>query len=166
MVAASNTAHAIRNKPSTRSQTIMTPICIDFKRQQVLNPTPLSPTPATCHNRKRKLRCSYWNAALQKMHINIGFSVVRNSLWRKAALRRVNNDIATSIKLRCRKAALSCRFPATFRHPHWGTAEFVIHHIIRKQSSARLRSVTDGRFSFVLDGSTGVAALTAVFLLF
>ena len=39
--------------------------------QQVLNPTPLNPTPATCHKRKRKLRCSFRNAALQKLHCNI-----------------------------------------------------------------------------------------------
>ena len=27
--------------------------------QQVLNPTPLNPTPATCHKRKQKLRCNF-----------------------------------------------------------------------------------------------------------
>ena len=66
--------------------------------QQVLNPTPLNPTPATCHkrnSRKRKLRCSFRNAALQKLHCNIGFS-----------------------------AALSCGFQApTFRHPRFGPAD-------------------------------------------
>ena len=44
--------------------------------QQVLNPTPLNPTPATCHKRKRKLRCRFRNAALQKLHCNIRFSAV------------------------------------------------------------------------------------------
>ena len=47
--------------------------------QQVLNPTPPNPTPATWHKRKRKLHCSFRNAALQKLHCNIGFSAVRMS---------------------------------------------------------------------------------------
>ena len=55
-----------------------------FLHQQVLNPTPLNPTPATCHKRKRKLRCSFRNAALQKLHCNIGFSAVRKSLGPEA----------------------------------------------------------------------------------
>ena len=48
-----------------------------FSFQQVLNLTPLNPTPATCHKRKRKLRSSFRSAALQKLHCNIGFSAVR-----------------------------------------------------------------------------------------
>ena len=28
--------------------------------------------------KKRKLRCNFWNAALQKLHCNIGFSAVRS----------------------------------------------------------------------------------------
>ena len=47
--------------------------------QQVLNPTPLNPTPATCHKRKRKLCCNFRNAALRKLHCRIGFSAVRMS---------------------------------------------------------------------------------------
>ena len=35
--------------------------------------------------RKRKLRCNFWNAALQKLHCNIGFSAVQMSFWPKAA---------------------------------------------------------------------------------
>ena len=89
--------------------------------QQVLNPTPLNPTPATCHKRKRKLRCSFRNAALQKLHCNIGFSAVRKSFGPKAALQQTKNCTATSKKLRCRKVALSCRFPAGFEPPRLGT---------------------------------------------
>ena len=33
--------------------------------------SPPNPTPATCRKRKRKLRCNFRNAALQKLHCNI-----------------------------------------------------------------------------------------------
>ena len=89
--------------------------------QQILNPTPLNPTPATCHKRKRKLRCSSRNAALQKLHCNIGFSAVPKSFGPKAALQETKNCTATSKKLRCRKVALSCRFPAGFKPPRLGS---------------------------------------------
>ena len=89
--------------------------------QQVLNPTPLNPTPATCHKRKRKLRCSFRSAALQKLHCNIGLSAVRKSFGPKAAQQQTKNCTATSKKLRCRKVALSCRFPAAFKPPRLGT---------------------------------------------
>ena len=89
--------------------------------QQVLNPTPLNPAPATCHKRKRKLRCSFLNAALQKLHCNIRFSAVRTSFVPKAALQQTKNCTATSKSLRCRKVALSCRFPAGFKPPRLGT---------------------------------------------
>ena len=89
--------------------------------QEVLNPTPLNPTPATCHMRKRKLRCSFWNAAPQKLHCNIRFSAVRTSFVPKAALQQTRNCTATSKSLRCRKVALSCRFPAGFKPPRLGT---------------------------------------------
>ena len=92
-----------------------------FPYQEVLNPTPLNPTPAACHKRKRKLRCSFWNAALQKLHCNIRFSAVRTSFVPKAALQRTKNCTATSKSLRCRKVALSCRFPAGFKPPRLGT---------------------------------------------
>ena len=91
------------------------------ERQEVLNPTPLNPTPATCHKRKRKLRCSFWNAALQKLHCNIGFSAVRTSFVPKAALQQTKDCTATSKSLRCRKVALSCRFHAGFKPPRLGT---------------------------------------------
>ena len=91
------------------------------ENQQVLNPTPLNPAPATCHKRKRKLRCSFRNAALQKLHCNIGFSAVQKSLGPKAALQQTKNCTATSKKLRCRKVALSCRFPAGVKPPRLGT---------------------------------------------
>ena len=89
--------------------------------QEVLNPTPLNPTPATCHKRKRKLHCNFWNAALQKLHCNIRFSAVRTSFVPKAALQQTKNCTATSKSLRCSKVALSCRFPAGFKPPRLGT---------------------------------------------
>ena len=92
-----------------------------IKFQQVLNPTPLNPTPATCNKRKRKLRCKFWNAALQKLHCNIRFSAVRTSFVPKAALQQTKNCTATSKSLRCKKVALSCRFPAGFKPPRLGT---------------------------------------------
>ena len=84
-------------------------------------PTPLNPTPATCHKRKRKLRCNFRNAALQKLHCNIGFSAMRKSFGPEAALQQTKNCTATSKKLRCKKVALSCRFPAGFKPPRLGT---------------------------------------------
>ena len=92
-----------------------------FSAQQVLNPTPLHPTPATCHKRKRKLHCSFRNAALQKLRCNIRFSAAQKSFLPKAALQQAQNCTATSKKLRCRKVALSCRFPAGFKPPRLGT---------------------------------------------
>ena len=100
----------------TRSKRGIAQLC-----QQVLNPTPLNPTPATCHKRKQKLRCNFRNAALQKLHCNIRFSAVRKSFVPKAALQQAKNCTATSKKLRCRKAAFSCRFPAGFKPPRLGT---------------------------------------------
>ena len=74
--------------------------------------------------RKLKLRCSFRNAALQKLHCNIGFSAMRKSFGPKAALQQTKKCTATSKKLRCRKVALSCRFRApTFRHPRFGPAD-------------------------------------------
>ena len=89
--------------------------------QQVLNLTPLNPTPATCHKRKRKLHCSFRSAALQELHCNVCFSAVRKSFGPKAALQQAKNCTAISKKLRCRKVALSCRFPADFKPPRLGT---------------------------------------------
>ena len=83
-------------------------------------PRPSKPT-ATCHKRKWKLRCSFWNVALQKLHCNICFSAVRKSFVPKAALQQAKNCTATLKKLRCRKVALSCRFPADFKLPRLGT---------------------------------------------
>ena len=100
--------------------------CKVVSNQQVLNLTPLNPTPATCHKRKRKLHCSFRSAALQELHCNIVFSAVRKPFGPKAALQQTKNCTATSKKLHCRKVALSCRFPAdwfwapTFRHPRLG----------------------------------------------
>ena len=92
-----------------------------LQSQQVPNPTPLNPAPATCHKRKRKLCCSFRNSALQKLHCNIRFSAVRKSFGPKDALQQTKNCTATSKKLRCRKVALSCRFPAGFKPPRLGT---------------------------------------------
>ena len=89
--------------------------------QQVLNPAPLNPAPATCHKRKRKLRCSFRNAALQKLHCNTRFSAVPTSFVPEPALQRTKICTATSKSLRCRKVALSCRFPAGFKPPRLGT---------------------------------------------
>ena len=93
------------------------------KYQQVLNPTP-----ATCHKRKRKLHCSFRNAALQKLHCNIGLFCSAEVIWTRSCA-------AANEKLQCNieKAALqesgaflplSCGFQApTFRQPRLGPAE-------------------------------------------
>ena len=97
--------------------------------QQVLNPTPLNPAPATCHKRKRKLRCSFRNAALQKLHCQHCLFCSTEVIWTKSCA-------AANEKLHCNieKAALqesgaflplSWGFQApTFRHPRFGPAEF------------------------------------------
>ena len=98
--------------------------------QEVLNPTPLNPTPATCHKRKRKLRCSLWSAALQKLHCNIRFSAVRTSFVPKAALQQAgkmhcNIEIA-ALQESGAFLPLSCGFQApTFRHPRLGLADLI-----------------------------------------
>ena len=77
--------------------------------QQVLNPTPLNPTPATCHKRKRKLRCSFRNVALQKLHCNIRFSAAWN-FYQKLRCRKRK----TALQLRKSCVAGKWRFPAAF----------------------------------------------------
>ena len=91
--------------------------CKKGSYQQVLSPTPLNPTPATCHKRKSKLRCNFQKVALQKLHCNIRFSAARMSFLPNAALQQMKNCIATLQMLRCSKVALSCRCPADFRLP-------------------------------------------------
>ena len=75
-----------------------------------LDPTPLNPTPAIYHKRKRKLRCSFRNAALQQLHCNIGFSAMRKSFGPKTALQETKNCSATSKSCVTGK----WRFPAAF----------------------------------------------------
>ena len=77
--------------------------------QQVLNPTPSKPHACNMPQAKQKLRCNFRNAALQKLHCNIGFSAVRMSIWPKAALQQAKNCSATLKKMRCK-----WRFPAAF----------------------------------------------------
>ena len=80
-------------------------------------PHPSKPHPRKCHKRKRKLRCNFRHAALQKLHFNIGFSAVRKSFGPEAALQQTKKCTATSKKLRCSKVAISSRFPADFWLP-------------------------------------------------
>ena len=55
----------------------------------------------------------------------------------KAAPQRTKNCTATLKKLRCRKVALSCRFPApTFRHPRLGLAEGTSEGVGRESAGA------------------------------
>ena len=103
-----------------------------------LNPTPLNPTPATCHKRKRKLRCNFWNAALQKV-------ALQHWLFCSAEVILTKSGAAASEKLHCNfgKAALqesgaflplSCGFQApTFRHPRLGPADRIDLKVFRGQ---------------------------------
>ena len=98
------------------------------KDQQVLNPTPLNPAPATCHKRKRKLRCNFRKVALQKLHCNIWFSAVRTSFWAKTALPQAKGLHCNIEKNALQESGaflpLFCGFQApTFRHPRLGPAE-------------------------------------------
>ena len=95
---------------------------------EVLNPTPLSPTPATCDKRKQKLRCNFQNIALQKLHCNIRFPAVRKSLLPEATLQQAKNCNATLKKAALQESGaflpLSCGFQAhTFRLPCLGSAD-------------------------------------------
>ena len=90
--------------------------------QQVLNPTPLNPTPTTCHKRnfkfqKQKLSCNFRKVALQKLHCNIPFSAVRTSFLPKAALQQTKSCAAKLKRLRCKKVALSLPLSCGFQAP-------------------------------------------------
>ena len=90
------------------------------KLQQVLNPTPLNPTPATCHKRKRKLRCRFSECCAAETALQHWLFCSAEVIWTKSCA-------ATNEKLHCNieKAALqesgaflplSCGFQApTFR---------------------------------------------------
>ena len=93
-------------------------------------PDPSKPHPCNMPQAKRKLHCSFRSAALQELHCNIVFSAMRKSFGPKAALQQTKNCTATSKKLRCRKVALSCRFPAAFKPPRLGThvSDLLIAH--------------------------------------
>ena len=90
--------------------------------QQVLNPTPLNPAPATCHKRKRKLRCSFRECCAAETALQHWLFCSEEVIWTKSCA-------AANEKLHCNiaKAALqesgaflplSCGFQApTFRHP-------------------------------------------------
>ena len=95
--------------------------------QQVLNPTPLNPTPATCHKRKRKLRfgmlrCRSCTATLAFLQCGCHFD-------QKAALqcskRKLQCDFEkTALQQSGAFLPLSCGFQApTFRHIRLGPAE-------------------------------------------
>ena len=93
------------------------------KRQEVLNPTPLHPTPATCHKRKRKLHCNFQKVALQKLHCNIRFSALRKSFSPKSGKLQFNTEKA-ALQESGAFLPLSCAFQApTFRLPRLGPAE-------------------------------------------
>ena len=98
--------------------------------QQVLNPTPLNPTPATCHKRRQKLSCNFRTVALRKLQsrnctAGARFSAVRSSFLPKAALQRTKNCIEIEKALLQKSVALSWRFSyaLTFRIPHLGLAD-------------------------------------------
>ena len=92
------------------------------------NSTPLSPTPATCHKRKQNLHCNDQNAALQKLHCNIGFPAVRMSLFAKscaATTEKLHSNIGkAALQESGAFVPLSCGFQApTFGLPCLGLAE-------------------------------------------
>ena len=73
--------------------------------QEVLNATPLNPTPATCHKRKQKLRCNFQKVALQKLPCNIRFSAMRKLFLH--AYRKCDFSQCTShSKYRCSRTAV------------------------------------------------------------
>ena len=77
--------------------------------QQVLNPTPLNPTPATCHKRKTEVALQFSESCAAELHCNIRFSAVWTSIFTKSCA-------ATSEKQHC-NIEKSCvarkwRFPA------------------------------------------------------
>ena len=92
--------------------------CYDFC-QQVLNLTPLNPTPATFHKRKRKLRCSFRSAALQKLHCNIGFSCLQ--FWGRKWVRQFYGHLEKCV-LSAGKT-MSVKFP--FFGGGGGSADFI-----------------------------------------
>ena len=107
--------HLRRNFKLSRSSET----CLD---QQVLNPTPLDPTPATYQQAKTEvaLQCSETYAAEVALQHSL-FCTADIPFYKKLHCKKRKACIATSKKLRCRKVALSCRFPANFRLPHLGS---------------------------------------------
>ena len=71
--------------------------------QQVLNPTPLNPTPATCHKRKRKLRCNFRTATLAFLQCGSHLDQKLRCNKRKTALQHRKSCVAGK-----------WRFPAAF----------------------------------------------------
>ena len=79
----------------------------------------LNPTPATCHKRETEVTLQF---SLRKLHCGICFSAVRTAFFFIKNCAATNkNCTATLKKLRCRKVALSCRFPADFKLPCLGS---------------------------------------------
>ena len=95
----------------------------------LVNPTSLNPTPATCHKRKKKLRCNFWKVALQKLHCQ------HSDFCSATVVFFIKSCAATSEELHgnIEKAALQecgvflllpCGFQApTYRPPRLGPAE-------------------------------------------
>ena len=95
--------------------------------QQVLNPTPLNPTPATCHKQKTEV-------ALQSLECCAAEVALQHSLFCSAEVTWTKSCAAASEKLHCNIEIaalqesgaflpLSCGFQApTFRHPRLGPA--------------------------------------------
>ena len=96
--------------------------------QQVLNPTPLNPTPATCHQRKTQVALQFSECCAAEVALQHWLFCSPDVIFTKSCA-------AASKKLQCNieKAALqesgaflplSCGSQApTFRHPRLGPAE-------------------------------------------
>ena len=96
----------------------------DCHCQQVLNPTPLNPTPATCHKRAAifgMLRCRHCTATLAFLQCGSHLDQKLRCNKRKTALQHRKSCVARKWRF---PAPLSCGFQApTFKHPRFGPAD-------------------------------------------
>ena len=91
-----------------------------YDDQQVLKkkPPPLNPTLAACHMQETEVALQFSKSSAAETALQHSLFCSAEVIFAKsAALQQTKNCAATLKKLRCRKVAFSCRFPADFKPP-------------------------------------------------
>ena len=93
-------------------------------------PHPSKPRPCNMPQAKTEVALQFSECCAAETALQHWLFCNAEVIWTKnCAAAKTKNCTATSKKLRCRKVALSCRFPCgfqapTFRHPRFGPADF------------------------------------------